>query len=124
MPVELQILLGVCGYGAIQALATGPIEPMRQIHRNFSETFYLFAICILLLHALNGFGNWSLKGAVVYAAGRALYLVFSIQQLRPVRKWAWAVSIAGIVGCMGEVARFLLTEGDGMLIIEKFLSAA
>ncbi len=124
MSVELLILLGVCGYGAIQALATGPIEPMRQIHRNFSETFYLFAICILLLHALNAFGNWSLKGAVVYAAGRALYLVFSIQQLRPARRWAWAVSIAGVVGCMGELARFLLTEGGSMRIIENFLSAA
>lgn len=111
MSFELWILLGMCAYGALQALATGPVEPMRQIHRNFSETFYLFALCVLALHGLGGFGSWSMQGAAVYAAGRFLYIVFSIPQLRPLRRWTWALSIAGIVGCLAELVRFFVMRG-------------
>jgi uncharacterized MAPEG superfamily protein len=109
MSFELWILLGMCVYGSLQALVTGPVEPVRQIHRNFSETFYLFAACVVALHWLGGFGPWSQKGAAVYSAGRFLYLIFSVPQLRPFRRWTWAVSIAGIVGCVAELVRFLLT---------------
>jgi uncharacterized MAPEG superfamily protein len=108
MPIELSVLLGVCVYGAIQALLTGPVPALQQIHRNFSETFYLFAVCVLALHALDAFGAWSQKGAIVYAVGRALYLIVSAPPLRVVRKWAWAISLAGIVGCAAEVLRALL----------------
>jgi len=109
MSFELWILFGICVYGALQALATWPLESMRQIHRNFSETFYLFAVCVVVLHWLSGFGPWSQKGAAVYAAGRFLYLIFSVPQLRPLRRWMWATSIAGIVGCVAELAHFLFT---------------
>lgn len=108
MSFELWILFGLCVYGALQALATGPVEPVRQIHRNFSETFYLFAACVIALHWLGGFGPWSQKGAALYAAGRFLYLIFSVAPLRPFRRWMWALSIAGIVGCVAELVRSLL----------------
>lgn len=107
MIVEITILLGVCLYGAVQATLTLRSETLQQIHRNFSETFYLFGAGTLALVLLNGFGPWSFKGAIAYASGRALYLVLSVKPLRALRKWAWAASIAGIVGVLGELARVL-----------------
>lgn len=108
MNLETTILLGICGYGAVQALLTERSETLQQIHRNFSETFYIFASGVLALSTLDAFGPWSLKGAVSYAAGRALYLVLSAPPLRGLRKWAWAASIAGIVGVLGELVRAAL----------------
>ncbi|MGD9967566.1 MAG: MAPEG family protein [Hyphomonadaceae bacterium] len=105
MNVEIAILFGACVYGAAQASVSQRNETLQQIHRNYSETSYLFAAATLALLLLNGFGPWSLKGALVYAAGRALYLILSVKPLRSLRKWGWAVSIAGIVGVLGELVR-------------------
>ena len=105
MQIEVTILLGVCCYGAVQALLMGSFAGVLQIHRNFSETSYLFAVSVLGLSFINGFGPWSLKGAAAYAAGRALYVLLSVAPLRPYRKWAWATSIAGIAGCIAELVR-------------------
>lgn len=105
MAIETLVLLGLCIYGATQGLLSARSETLQQIHRNFSETFYVFAASILALAMLDGFGLWSFKGAVAYAVGRALYLVLSVKPLRAWRKWGWAVSIAGIVGVLAELAR-------------------
>ena len=113
MAVETTILLGVCLYGAAQALLTQGRETLQQIHRNFSETFYLFGAGTVALAMLNGFGPWSLKGAMAYAAGRALYLILSAKPLRSLRKWGWAISIAGIVGVLAELARSIWTMVQG-----------
>lgn len=110
MTLELQTLLAVCLYGALQAFVAGRVAQVLQIHRNFSETAYLFAALVLCLSLFDGFGAWSERGAVVYAAGRALYLCLSFRPLRPARKWAWALSIAGIAGCVAELMRALLSE--------------
>jgi len=108
MKVELLVMGGVAAYGAAQALLAGPVPAVQQIHRNFSETAYLFFAVVLALAAIEGFGPWSHKGAVVYAIGRGAYLALSFGPLRRFRKWAWATSIAGIVGCLGELARAVL----------------
>jgi uncharacterized MAPEG superfamily protein len=105
MTTEMILLLAMSIYGAIQAMLTGRLEELRQIHRNFSETYYLFSAIILALAALDSFGGWSMQGAVVYAAGRLLYLALSIKSLRSIRKWAWATSMAGITGCAAELIR-------------------
>lgn len=105
MAIEMLILLGAGAYGAAQALLSGPVSDLQQIHRNFSETFPLFAASVVALSMMNGFGPWSVKGAVAYAAGRMLYLVLSVEPTRSLRKWAWAVSIAGIAGCLAELVR-------------------
>ncbi len=107
MGVETTILLGACLYGAAQAALTQRSETLQQIHRNFSETFYLFGAGLVSLALLDGFGPWSLKGAIFYGAGRSLYLLLSIKPLRSLRKWGWAVSIAGIVGVLAELGRVL-----------------
>ncbi|NJM35125.1 MAG: hypothetical protein HC850_10930 [Rhodomicrobium sp.] len=108
MGIELSILLCMCVYGAAQALLTGFGAGVQQIHRNFSETFFLFGASVLSLEFLDGFGPWSLKGAAAYAVGRALYLAMSWKPMRPLRRWAWAVSIAGIVGSIAELARTIV----------------
>ena len=105
MGVETTILLGACLYGAVQAALTQRSETLQQIHRNFSETFYLFGAGTIALAMLHGFGPWSFKGAIAYAGGRALYLLLSMKPLRAWRKWGWAVSIAGIAGVLAELAR-------------------
>lgn len=105
MVIETLVLLGVCVYGAVQGSLSTRSEAPQQIHRNFSETFYVFAAAILALAMLDGFGPWSFKGAIAYAVGRALYLFLSLKPLRAWRKWGWAVSIAGIVGVLAELAR-------------------
>lgn len=114
MVAETTILLGVCLYGAAQALLTQRSETLQQIHRNFSETFYLFGAGTIALVLLNGFGPWSLKGAMAYAAGRTLYLMLSMKPLRSLRKWGWAISIAGIVGVLAELARTIWTMAQGL----------
>lgn len=103
MTVELIVLMGACAYGAVQAFVTSRSEMLQQIHRNFSETFYLFGAGVLALQMLDGFGAWSFKGAIAYAAGRALYLLLSLKPTRGFRKWAWATSLAGIVGVWAEL---------------------
>lgn len=107
MPIELAIAFWMCVYGAVQAALSGEGQPLRQIHRNYSESFYLFGAAVLGLQMLSAFGPWSLKGAGAYAAGRAAYLMLSVPPLRSLRKWAWATSIAGIVGVVSELARAL-----------------
>ncbi len=109
MVVEIAILLGACVYGAVQAPLGQFSETLQQIHRNFSETFYLFAAGVIALAMLEGFGPWSLKGAVVYAAGRGSYLILSVKPLRGLRRWGWAASIAGVVGVLAELARTIWT---------------
>lgn len=105
MSLEIAALLGVCLYGAVQAFAAGGSATLQQVHRNFSETFYLFGAGVLALGWLGAFGPWSSKGAVTYAAGRAIYLALSIAPLRRFRKWAWAISMAGVVGVLAELIR-------------------
>jgi uncharacterized MAPEG superfamily protein len=105
MTTEMILLLAMSIYGAIQAVLTGRLDGLRQIHRNFSETYYLFSAIILALAMVGSFGGWSMQGAVAYAAGRLLYLILSVKLLRSVRKWAWAISIAGIIGCAAELIR-------------------
>ncbi len=105
MAIETLVLLGVCIYGATQGLLSARSETLQQVHRNFSETFYVFAASLLALAMLEGFGPWSFKGAIAYAVGRALYLLLSVKPLRGWRKWGWAISVAGIVGVLGELAR-------------------
>ncbi len=109
MQIEVAVLLGACCYGAVQALLMGSFAGLWEIHRNFSETSYVFAVSVLGLSSINGFGPWSLKGAAVYAAGRALYALLSVAPLRAYRKWAWAASIAGILGCLAELVRATLS---------------
>ena len=69
-----------------------------QVRRNFAETFPIFAGGVAALWAAGGFGEYSATGVSLYAAGRVLYLVLSVRPLRRVRKFSWALSVAGLIG--------------------------
>jgi len=105
MPTEAFILLIISLYRAAQAAITGRSGPPQQIHYNFPETFFLFAEGILLVPLVGTFGAWSAKGSAVYTVGGAACPVLPWGAARPLRKWAWAASIAGIVGVLADFIR-------------------
>jgi uncharacterized MAPEG superfamily protein len=106
MPVvEIWALLAVLLLGAGQVLFLR--GDAAQISRNFAETFPSFLGALIGLTALNGFGEWSQEGAVVYAIGRYAYLILTLTYPK-VRKWAWALSIIGLAACLAELTRALM----------------
>ena len=64
--------IGRYPYGAGLPLLSSPVSGLRQIHRNFSETFYVFQARMVAPSMIGAFGAWSLKGAIAYAAGGAV----------------------------------------------------
>ena len=108
MTIEIWALVLTTLLGAVQFALAQQQPVFAQINRNFLETYFIVAVTILVLATLHGFGEWSTKGAVIYAAGRALYVAFSFGVLTRMRKWTWAISIVGLVGCVAELIRVLL----------------
>lgn len=109
MPTETFILLIISLYGAAQAALMGRSETLQQVHRNFSETFFLFSAGILLVPLVGTYGTWTAEGSLVYAVGRTAYLGLSWGAVRRLRKWAWAASIAGIVGVLADFVRLVFS---------------
>ncbi len=106
MPVvEIWALLAVLLLGATQILFLK--GDAAQISRNFAETFPIFLGSLVGLMVLGGFSEWSQKGAVLYASSRYAYLILTLTYPR-VRKWAWALSIAGLSLCLAELTRALM----------------
>lgn len=103
-PLEIWMLLSASALGALQALGGAATA---QIQRNFSETHFLFSTAIVALLILDGFGDWSREGSAVYVAGRVFYAGMTLVGVTRFRKWIWAVSMAGLVGCLGQLARQL-----------------
>lgn len=103
-PLEIWMLLAASLLGALQGLGGAKAA---QIQRNYSETFFIFGTAIVALLVLDGFGDWSREGAAVYVAGRIFYTGTTLAGATPLRKWTWAVSMVGLVGCLGQLARQL-----------------
>lgn len=108
MPIELMALAAATVLGAAQFILAKRNPVFAQIQRNFLETYFIVALIIVVLAVMQGFGEWSMKGAVIYLAGRVLYVIFSFGILSRVRKWTWAVSILGLVGCAAQLLKVLL----------------
>ncbi len=107
MPVaEIWALLAVLLLSAMQVLFLR--GEAVQIHRNFAETLPIFLGVLVGLTALDGFGDWSQQGAVMYVASRYAYAVLTLTYPR-VRKWAWALSVAGLALCLAELTRALMS---------------
>lgn len=103
-PLEIWMIFAASILGALQAFGGAKTA---QIQRNFSETFFLFSAAILGLLFLDGFGDWSREGSVIYVAGRIFYAAVSLIGATRFRKWIWAASLAGLVGCLAQLARQL-----------------
>jgi uncharacterized MAPEG superfamily protein len=64
---------------------------------NFLETFPLFAVALLACDFAGRFGPLTYYGAILYVAGRALYVPLYASGLSVVRTLVWTASVVGIV---------------------------
>ena len=67
------------------------------------STLPIALACYAFLFLTWLYGEYSEAGALLYAGGRAGYLLLTLRPLRGVRKYAWALSIAGLVGLVSQV---------------------
>ena len=116
MPITLPrpewlALMAMLIFALLQVTLTSS-DAARAARRNFEATFPVFAASVLALAALHGFGRYSLNGAVIYAGARVLYLAMTYVG-KPLRSYVWALSIAGLIGCVGQLGVALVTGGQG-----------
>ncbi|WP_332771963.1 MAPEG family protein [Phenylobacterium sp.] len=72
--------------------------------RNFLETFAVFAAAVLMLEMLGRSGGWlSVAGAVVYLAGRLLFLPLYAAGVPWFRTFSWNIATAGLVMVMTAI---------------------
>src|SRR5262245_58995906 len=65
--------------------------------RNFLETFAIFASAVLLLGVLDRWGGWlSEVGAMVYLAGRIVFLPLYAAGVPWLRTFSWNIATAGL----------------------------
>lgn len=72
--------------------------------RNFLETFAVFAAAVLMLEMLGRAGGWlSVAGALVYLAGRLLFLPLYAAGVPWLRTFSWNIATAGLVMVMTAI---------------------
>jgi uncharacterized MAPEG superfamily protein len=122
VPVELKLLLAAVIIGLVQIIwaaaaggggerdlkwLMGPRDDAKPVGvvaarlnralTNFLETFPLFAAARLACDFAGKFGPMTYYGAILYVAGRALFVPIYAAGLPAVRTLVWAVSMAGLV---------------------------
>ena len=98
---ELLALMATAALGLAQLVLRGQLGT--QVRRNFAETFPAFALLVACVLMADAGGTFSARGAVLFAAGRLGYLVLSVRPLRPVRRFAWALAVAGLIGLAAQM---------------------
>jgi len=84
---------------------TGVAGRLDRAQRNFLETFAIFAAAILILEALGRSGGWlSVSGALVYLAGRLLFLPLYAAGIPWLRTFSWNAATLGLVMVMAAIA--------------------
>ncbi|MDP3747162.1 MAG: MAPEG family protein [Phenylobacterium sp.] len=72
--------------------------------RNFLETFAVFAAAVLMLEMLGRSGGWlSVAGALIYLAGRLLFLPLYAAGVPWLRTFSWNIATAGLVMVMTAI---------------------
>jgi uncharacterized MAPEG superfamily protein len=72
--------------------------------RNFLETFAIFAAAVLMLETFHRTGWWlSEAGALIYLAGRVLFLPLYAVGTPWLRTFSWNIATAGLVMVMAAV---------------------
>jgi len=66
-------------------------------HRNYLETFAIFAVCVLLVHLTNVYGPWSYWGSNLYLVGRILFLPLYAWGVPWLRTFSWNLATLGLV---------------------------
>ena len=103
--------LACLAFVAVLAITQGVIggEQGVLIRRNLAETFPLAVLLVALLSATGSYGEFSRTGALLYAAGRLAYFALTLRAVRTFRRFAWASSVAGLIGLALQLAAFLAT---------------
>lgn len=70
---------------------------LARAQQNFQETFPLFAACVLIVCLTDTSGPLSYWGAILYLAGRIVYLPLYAAGIPWIRTFSWAIATSGIV---------------------------
>lgn len=70
---------------------------MLRAQQNFMETYPIFAVCVLIAHLTSAHGLLSTCGAVIYLAGRVLFLPLYAIGVPWLRTLSWKVATLGLV---------------------------
>lgn len=76
---------------------TGVAGRLERASDNFLETFPFFVAMVVVLHITDAYGELSKWGAVLYLAGRVVYLPLYAFGVFLVRSLAWNIATAGIL---------------------------
>jgi uncharacterized MAPEG superfamily protein len=76
---------------------TGVAGRLERASNNFLETFPFFVAMVAVLHFTDAYGELSKWGALLYLAGRVVYLPLYAFGAFLVRSLAWNVATAGIL---------------------------
>jgi len=98
MVVDVWLFIAVTALGIFQYVFSCQLPNLKQVHRNFWETYGFVAAPFVVLLVFDGFGDTSFKSMIAYTFGRLLYTFLSVLNLTKFRKWAWAISMIGVVG--------------------------
>lgn len=71
--------------------------------RNFLETFAIFAVAVLMAHALDRHGPLSEYGAMLYIGGRTLFLPLYALGVPWIRTFSWNLATLGLVLVMVQI---------------------
>ena len=93
---EILAAVSVAALAGAQFLIRG--DQGTVIRRNFAETFPFALVAFAAIFLTQSVGKYGEAGAILYALGRFGYVLLSARPLRPARKFAWALSIAGLIG--------------------------
>ena len=83
---------------------SGMAGRLDRAQRNFLETFPIFAVAVLLLEQLDRAGSaLGVWGALIYLAGRVLFLPLYAAGLPWVRTFSWNFATLGLVLVMAAI---------------------
>ncbi|MEZ4454769.1 MAG: MAPEG family protein [Nannocystaceae bacterium] len=85
---------------------TGTAGRLDRALRNFNETFAAFAALALMVEVTGCSGPWSRYGALMYLAGRTIYLPLYAAGVPWVRTFSWNLATLGLVLVMVQVVAF------------------
>jgi uncharacterized MAPEG superfamily protein len=82
---------------------TGIAGRLDRAQRNFLETFPVFVAAVLTIQYLGASSDLSRWGAVIYVAGRILFLPLYAAGLPWIRTFSWNAATLGLVLVMAQI---------------------